>query len=418
MRYFLLVLLLVCFTSAETIEQTIIAALAHSEQYLAAVNLQRQAEESQLSIQRKYWPLLKYDYSYKYVSDVAKVETPLMSFDMGVKESYDNGLTLSWLVFDGFAREAKLSKASLTAKLAELFQYKTKREVAFNAVQYYLAVAQYAAQQKELIMAKSRIEAQRKRLLVMLEQGQSISLDVLSLDLQLSEYDQQLLLVRTQSAMAEDKLQDLAGKIQVNVFVPSLPKDVPDLAWEAIPAWQEILYQEQVNDMSEIIALAGFYPELSIYGSARTGKPGVDALENKWMSYQTMGVGLQWLLWDWGGRSAEVAAQDYSARALEQHKQELKKKINTQYTAALREYKMLQQQLELYVFSKEIAKKRADIYAAKYAQGLVSTTDYIQAQQDYALAGLKVVSCSYTVYLKAIELDYLSGQEIHKWRVS
>ena len=418
MRKIFFIIMLLSFIQAETLEQTMAAALRNSDRYQTAFALYRQAQEKQYAIQRAYLPLLKYDYTYKYVSEVSSLKTSIMDVDFGSKDTYDNGFTVNWLVFDGFGREAKLTAAEINTGLAETEVKNVQRAVVYSALRQYTSIVQLRMQQEAVQADCSRIITERNRVQHLVAQGQAIPLDVLSLDLQINGYNQQLLALKKQEATLQDNLQDDVGPVTVVTFSPVVREEIPKLLLANTTDWQKIVLQERLSTVNEIAAAADFYPDVSVYGSTRRGKPGVDQIKDKWMSYQTAGVGVQWLLWDWGGRLAESAAQKAATEAIVSQKREIKKRINTGYINACREYVLQQQQLKLCYAARDLAQKRVALFAARYVQGLVSTTDFIQAQQDYSAACLKAIDCRYAVYLKALELDYVSGKEIQEWRIS
>ena len=132
--------------SAISLKDTVALALNNNNTIKMAQNQVGRSTEEQNAAYRRLWPTLSLDSSYKYVSEIATITMPSIpgtaakDIDLGVHDTYENGLTISWLIFNGFAKEAlvRLSNIKHTAELQALS--KTKKDIALKTATIYLNI--------------------------------------------------------------------------------------------------------------------------------------------------------------------------------------------------------------------------------------------------------------------------------------
>ncbi len=423
----LVLILTVSFSAcAGTIEDLVAAALKNNPTVRSAEAREKKAEEEKKAAFRRLWPTLSLDSSYKYVSKVNTV-TIEMPMGMGSKElefgdhdTYDNGITLSWLLFNGFAKESAVYISEVKRSAMTLQTEKTKKEIAFRTVSTYLTARSLKLQQEIVQKGRDRAQLQYEKTDAWVKNDITLPIELMTISLTLSRYDQQLLSIDSSLHNAEQQLQDLTG------LTPDVPTDAFILAEDTPAALnitrnediQALLLQHDITSASRTIAGAKDYPDISAYTSARRGKPGVNPVDNEWMDYSVAGIFAQWNVWDWGARWADTAAQDNEQQNIVTQRQTLEDQLRLKYDTAVRDHETMKKQLQVLKEAASIARDRMKIIEQQAENGIVSATDFRDADADLNQAELAVMQQELLIAQKLIEIDMISGRPIKEWRIS
>lgn len=418
--------LFLCFACATAVPVQDAVALALSNNYTiqAAQASRAKANEEYNASFRRLFPTLSLDSSYKYVSDVSKITMPggpgqpAKEVEMGVHDTYDNGLTLSWLLFNGFAKESAVAMQKAKQTMAEAAAEKTRREIGFKTISAYYSAMALMLQEEQLQAGKTRAMIQRDKIKSLVDNGMGLKLDYLTMALAVDQYDQQILSARASRQLAVDQLRDLVGvSLSIQTIDPRVVTPTATFVVDGFPEWQSIVAQESLVQSAKAMAGAKNYPDLSIAASTRRGKPGVNPIDNEWMNYQTAGVSAQWNVWDWGARTADTTAQDQEALAVAAQKKSLVDSLQTKYAATVRDYNTMQEQLNVLANSVSVAREKMAIVQEQAKSGVVSATDFRDANEELTQTEMKYRQQKILLANKAAEVAYASGAAIETWRL-
>lgn len=399
-------------------------ALDNNEQIKIYNSQLVRSREELNAINRKQLPGLTLDSSYKYISEINKMELTLpgqgtKEIELGVHDTYDSGLTLSWLAFNGFGKESLVNIGENKLAVAELQLAKMKKDVAYRTAACYINAKLQKIQREVILTGRNRMQLQYNKVKSWVDNGTALPLDLMTISLSLAQYDQQLIASEAAIESAEDQLAILTGqKIEVSTDnLPELLEQVAPLSVSANEDVQILEIQRAIIENNRTLTAAANYPTLSLQTSARSGKPGVNPVDNKWMNYTTAGAVLQWNAWDWGGRAADQAAQRQDFLTWAAQQQQLRDQIKLNYNNALRDHKAMQKQLAVLKTSVKVAQDKMQIIQDQAKNGLATATDFRDADADLTQYQLKLTQQQLNLYLKLIELDQLSGKQIKDWRI-
>ncbi|MEJ2545152.1 MAG: TolC family protein [Calditrichaceae bacterium] len=410
----------------QSLKETIDLAL-EANPVIAAGKLQ--VEESKLdakSTSRSTLPQIDFDASYRHVSEVAQLDlpqinpmVPQMSVNMGVYDTYETGLTASYLLFGGFAQKNLVEMKDKTVELNNHQLNKTEKSIALEVIVKYRQVQSYQLEVEALNAAKQRIDLQIKRIRALVNQGMALSLDTLSLSLSKLNNDQKIIAAQASLETAQQELTSLVGKeIITDNKVNINESDIISLFdLEMNSDLQMLNTRRSMMHSSQAITKSGYYPKIGLFAGVKYAKPGVNFIQNKWMTYGVWGVNLNWNLFKWGADHLKSQSQKAAINAIEFQYQNLTNQLKTKYDAAVREYKALQKQKKFALTEKDVAKRKMEIIQSRYNEGMSSVTEFNDANLELTDAEINLQRQSILLAIKISEIDYLSGESINQWSI-
>ena len=386
-----------------------------------------QVEESRLdakSTSRSTLPQIDFDASYRHVSDVAQLEFPpnplgLTNVNMGVYDNYETGLTASYLLFGGFAQKNLVEMKDKTVELNNQQLTKTEKSVALEVIIKYRQVQNYQLEVEALNAARQRISLQVKRIKALVHQGMALALDTLSLSLSKLNNDQKIIAAQANLETSMQELATLVGKeIAVDKKVAITEDNLISLFdAEMNNDLQMLNTQKGMMQSNQAITKSGYYPKIGLFAGVKYAKPGVNPIQNDWMTYGVWGVNLNWNLFKWGSDHLKSQSQKAAINAIEFHYQNLTNQLKTKYDAAVREYKALQEQNKVASTARDLAKRKMEIIQSRYNEGMSSVTEFNDANLELTDAEINLQRQSILLAIKLSEIDYLSGKSINQWSI-
>ncbi|HES58851.1 MAG TPA: hypothetical protein ENO18_00340, partial [Caldithrix sp.] len=173
--------------------------------------------------------------------------------------------------------------------------------------------------------------------------------------------------------------------------------------------------RKSIMQTSQAVTKSGYYPKIGLFAGVKYAKPGVNFIENDWMTYGVWGVNLNWNLFKWGADYLKSQSQKAAIKAIEFQYQNLINQLKTKYDAAIREYKALQKQTKVAMTARNLAKRKMEIIQSRYNEGMSSVTEFNDANLELTDAEINMQRQSILLAIKRGEIDYLSGKPINEW---
>ncbi|MBN1408503.1 MAG: TolC family protein [Calditrichaceae bacterium] len=418
-----LLFVFICAAIPQSLKETIDFALGANPVIAAGKS---QVEESRLdakSTSRSTLPQIDFDASYRHVSEIAQLKFPpanplgLTNVNLGVYDTYETGLTASYLLFSGFAQKNLVAIKDQTFKLNNQQLKKTEKSIALEVIVKYRQVQSYQLEVEALNTAKQRINLQIKRIKALVNQGMALSLDTLSLSLSRLNNDQKTIAAQANLETAKQELTSLVGQeIIPNKEIGVNEGDIISLFnSEMNNDLQMLNTRKSIMQTSQAVTKSGYYPKIGLFAGVKYAKPGVNFIENDWMTYGVWGVNLNWNLFKWGADYLKSQSQKAAIKAIEFQYQNLINQLKTKYDAAIREYKALQKQTKVAMTARNLAKRKMEIIQSRYNEGMSSVTEFNDANLELTDAEINMQRQSILLAIKRGEIDYLSGKPINEW---
>ena len=425
--FFMMILLLLFFNNSisQSLKETVEMALESSPMIAAGKS---QIEESELdakSTSRSTLPQIDIDASYRHVTDRAELEFPQnssladMSANLGVFDTYESGLTANYLLFSGFAQKnlIKLKKQMVDLNNSQLTN--TEKNIVIEVIVKYRQTQNYKLEIDALKAASKRIDLQINRIKSLVDQGMALSLDTLSLALSRLNNEQKIIAAQANLETTGEELAALVGKdivIDEDIVIKTDGR-MSVLDTEMNSNLQMLNTRKQMMQSSQAITQAGYYPKIGLFAGIKYGKPGLNFIENDWMTYGVWGVNMNWNLFKWGAEHLKIQSQKAAVKTIDFQYQALGDQIKIKYDAAVREYKAVQKQYKVGISARNLAKRKMEIIQSRYNEGMSSVTDFNDANLELTDAEINLQRQSILLVLKVSEIDYLSGKSINQWSI-
>lgn len=420
MRYLLILLFLMGLGLGVTLKEALQLAQQNNCEIMAVKAIEKQSAEELSQVISKQLPMLSFEASYKYQSEVPSVVIPPTTMKLGQNNNYDTAVNLNYLLFNGFGKESQTNIAILRKEITSLQASKKTKQIAFQVVETWRELQGVVLQKKILARSKDRMSLQHKNLQALVKSGLALEIDELSLALTLKQYDlRQNELTSKQQALADQLnlligaevgMPDEAESLTINNSVKSLiPNNIEDI----------VILKEQLNVVAQqqSLATSGYWPEIGLIGSYHYGQPGVNSSKDEWMSYYYAGAVASWKFWDWGAKFADRKALSFAEESLNQQLRQLNQQLKVTYNKAKRDSELLIDSWRIQEEAVSIAKKRLSLVQLRNVSGLVSVNDYKQAENDLLESELTKHQLLVKIVLQQTLLDYLSGTKINEWSI-
>lgn len=370
-------------------------------------------------------PELNFETSYKYVSEAPSMTQPAVGLIpakttyLGVNSNYDMGFNLSYLIFNGFAKEHAISLLELQKEMARQQLSKAQKETALSVIKTYKAIQQMMVQQKISTLRFERIDLQKKKAQLKIEQGQMLSVELLTLDLAKTKLQQESINIEASLDNLQETLTNLAGRA-IQVDEPQLTKtffEIPSLNMESLEEIRFIHDQQNLLMQNKAIILSKYSPTLGFNASFKYGKPGINPPQNEWMTYYLAALAVKWPLWD--SRVAELEAQalDKELRSQAFLEDSVRKNLELTYRKAVRDYQTTLRQMDVLLQSITLSKERVRLFEQQNSQGVVSDIDYQIGQIDLKEAELTYLQAFLDLSVKMSDIYYFNSLPIQEWRI-
>jgi outer membrane protein TolC len=193
-------------------------------------------------------------------------------------------------------------------------------------------------------------------------------------------------------------LSDLIGR----PIDPSIPLAAPDLSAAVAtagsadvrdrPEYQQFQATRDVLDKTSDGLSSQLKPQLSAFGRAGYGKPGLNALSNKFDTYWLTGLQLQWSPWNWGltsrDRQINALQRDIVTSEEKAFTAGLKRAVEQDNASIDRLEAALAQDDEIIALREKIFSETRK----RYAEAVITSADYVDKQTDVLAARLSRAS--------------------------
>ena len=393
----------------------------------------KQAAE-QLGIAKSaYYPVLSGIAAFADQRTISPFPKPLAprGYTMVEVPAIQPELTLDYLLFDFGKREAKIDAAAAEKLAAGANFIRANQEVAFGvATAYYkLQTAQerLTATQETLKTAQTTQDAAEAQL----NNGRSTLPDVLNaraetsqavFDNESADGDQKIARVVLTEAIGAEPSPNIiidrqdktslpqALTMTIEALIDRAIQDRPDLAAQAA----EIRAADQEARAAKAeylprIALSATGAQTSIWPTSDYGQLG-NASEPTW----SVGLGIEWRLFDGGARKNELAIAQSKGRAARDEMREKQDQATREVWTAYIGFRtaMRKQQAAEALLESANASYSASLDAYKY--GVKNLIDVVTAEKQLAQARLSGVAARSELFLQAVNLEFVTGNLLRK----
>ncbi len=337
-----------------------------------------------------------------------------------------SSLNLTYPLFTGLKREALVAQTEKAIQIAEQGQRKTNLEVVRDVKKYFYA-AQFAQQMEQLTSdTLERFQALEDLTERLFQNG---SLKVKKTDYLRSKTTTALTRTVLSEAryaleMAHEALGNAMGQAWDEHFVLAEPSETTPLneslqalvetAQSFNPELQQLRLAVQISDDQITEAQSGYYPMIGFHASAynvqNDYKSGLTNKANRdgW----TIGIGMQWQLFDGFLTAGKVDQAKAQQRKLESQQVLLDQAIALQVKQQFLSIKTANTQTKDSQNAANFASENRKLHMRAYQDELVETKDVIEAQVVETFAQGAHFRSQYALEMGLLSLEYLIGQHV------
>lgn len=436
----LVVLLCVCaMTTPSSAELTQTLTLAQARELarrqnpavLAAAQMIASATAQREEAQAARLPSLSVSARYARLSDVppATVQVPLppplpssIQLAPTILNSYTLTAAVSAPVFTGFRLENRVKAADYLARAATHDLNASEAETDLNVDQAYWRLHSTRSAKRTISESLRLVEAHLADVRKMRQVGLTTDDDVLAVEVRLSEARLREIQVEHAAAMAQAALCNMLSlpldtRIALADSPRAITRTVPSqdslerMAITARPEMRALAQRREALDRQVAIAGGGRLPNVMVQANYELSNPNQRYFpaEEKWHDTWNVGVGLSWMVWDWGTVSHQTGKARADLRQSDERTRQLREGIALQ---------VMQSRLAVLEATRRIAvaeegvrqaEARYRSVRARFAVGTASNTDVLDAENALERAQLDLIQAIVDQNISWATLDYAIG---------
>jgi outer membrane protein TolC len=404
--------------------QTVEIALANDNNVQAARAVFDASTNDIARARADYYPklFLAGNYSHVSLTNELSLNLPFPGGDRKIKIATDNpfstGFTMTGEIFTFGRRPAAVAVAGANNRTDEL-RYKNMRKIIFDlAARAYISVV-FCEQSSGLL----RTESRRFDLIAKLVEdryalGTISEYEVLQTKLRQENYRSSAIEMTNNLASARLNLAKLLNIPEEKL--PGLIDNLDDslLIIPAADSWQDIWerredYLDAHNAVEKAksirrIAKSGYFPDVSLFASYlwRNGnQPDLNQIKGSY----SLGINLNWLLFDGFGRRAEIRKNDQLIKAASISADEYRRTIPNQIKNQFLMLQNSRSKIEIQAKALALAEKAMSIARTRFEIGDLTMIEFLDTENNLALAELGLLKSKLDYLVNQLDLKKVTG---------
>lgn len=323
---------------------------------------------------------------------------------------------LGWLLFDFGRRESQMNTSKIVYEISNLKTEATRANLFQELVRRYYAVSlsrlRIDTADDALTSARSLYDQARARV----DEGLAVNSDLLSAQVYSSRREQEKIDAIQQLQTSIAALWELLGRptdedVMTDPLI-ELEFDDKDLSWwlqEMKERRPELKIVREGNSLSEKevqVQETKFLPALQAWSSYEWHGQSLDYTGNSWGA----GFELRWNLFRGSSDYQQLSAAKLKAKKAVEQQRETENALWLQQQIAYSRYQSAKEKCKVSKAAQEQGLENRRIYAERYASGLVSIQDSLQADSAYSQTRLLYSQNLYELYVAYADLLTAAGR--------
>jgi outer membrane protein TolC len=319
--------------------------------------------------------------------------------------NFRTAINLKWSVFDQMQSSARVAQARIGQEQADHQKEMVNQQVRFEVIRAYFGVL-LAQQRKDVTEeAVKMAESDRRRVDDLFRAGLVVQSDLLSAEVQLSEFRQQQVqasgdivtahaFLNTVLGTPVQTIQRVTGQLTDKPFLMAEPDQLIRQAFQSRPDYARAGSVVRSSEEGVRGAKGNYLPRVDVFSSY--GISGRDLTGGS--SDYAVGAGLTFDLFDFGrGARLDKARAAQSTAAAEQ--EHLSNQIRLEVIQAYQDYLSARERLKVADQTVTQAQEALRIVQDRYKEGLTTITEVLRAETAYLRTRLNLISSRYDYYI-------------------
>jgi multidrug efflux system outer membrane protein len=366
-------------------------------------------------------PVLGAGGAYQYTTEHMQKQVtmgpalPALSLEFGDGHVADLNLGLALPVYTGGELSHAVAAAAAGSRAAALREDSARLDLSRNVRQSFCAAMARRDQLQATELAVTRLRRHLATVVDARKAGAATDEACLRAEVRLNQAAQR----RRLAAAASDSAGLVLGRLVGTAGTVVSP--LGDAAATLLPAAGDTATTMRA-DLAALAAESDRQRELAAAARGRLlprvladvrahyARPGVDLLANEWMGYGTVGVSVDWPLWDGGARTARSGQASARARWLEAQQRDLTEAVATAAATAGSALAAACDQEAQAVERARLQARLLEMVEGRYAQQAATETEYLDAQDELTQAELELALARARVRLAETALLWTRGR--------
>ena len=406
---------------ALTLDECIAHATASSQALHSSRNRHDAARARANSAQANRWPTLGAAAAYDYASEVTSIDIPLgptpRTIEFGDGNTYRFSLGVDVPLYTGGAlgatARAERAEAGAAAHDVAADSLGVVRDV---RAAFFRALGS-RSQLDAARVAVRRLERHLEQIRGRIDIGTASEEERVQATARLYGAEQRMLRAELESVTDELALGTAIGRpgdrvapggaLDASLLSGATPGDG---TFESRPELAALGARRDESDLRARAALGALLPSVVASAHMSYGRPGVDPVENEWMSWASARVSLAWTLFDRGARHQRVEAARATARAIDATRSDLHRRLQGAFETARVRLDFAMRQSAKASQRVEAERRRLELVGGRREQGMATETELLDAHDDLADAEASEVAARAAVRLAESDLLYAAGR--------
>ncbi|WP_027124992.1 TolC family protein [Gelidibacter mesophilus] len=323
-------------------------------------------------------PQLSFDAQATYQSDVIEVPIPNSNIEPLNKDQYRATLSVNQLIYNGGATDASLdvksSQLKTKQKQVEVNLYQLKQKI--NQLYFSILLSQ---ETHLLLKAKQeQLQAKLSEVTSGIKYGDILPSSEKVLEVELVKINQQLTEVESNKVSLIETLSNVIGQpLSTSVlFQNTLVETVSETELNRPELELFQLKKDEIESNEALIAKQNA-PKLLGFATGGYGNPGLNPLDNSLQAFYTVGVKLNWNVFDWNSNKKQRESLSINKDLIDTETETFKLNTNTELNQQQKEIEKIEafitSDLEIIDLRKEVL-KMAD---SQLKNGVITSSAYI-----------------------------------------
>ncbi len=323
-------------------------------------------------------PQLNLDAQATYQSDVIEIPIPNTNIEPLNKDQYRATLSVNQLIYNGgitnASLDAKTAHGKTKQKEVEVSLYQLKQQIN----QFYFSVL-LAQETNALLVAKqAQLQAKLSEVKTGIEYGVVLPSSDKVLEAELLKINQQLITVEASKMVLIESLSTIIGiplTISTTFQNPLVETSInSELNRPELELFQ--LKKEEIESNEALLAKQNA-PKLMGFATGGYGNPGLNMLDNSFQAFYTVGVKLNWKVFDWNTTKKQRKSLSITKDIIDTETETFKLNTSTELNRQQKEIKKLEALISSDI---EIIKLREEVLKSADSQlknGVITASAYI-----------------------------------------
>lgn len=323
-------------------------------------------------------PQLSFDAQATYQSDVIEVPIPNSNIEPLNKDQYRATLSVNQLIYNGGATDASLavksSQLKTKQKQVEVNLYQLKQKI--NQLYFSILLSQEThlllkAKQEQLQAKLSEVTSGIKYGVILPSSDKVLEAELLKINQQLTEVESnKLSLIET--------LADIIGQpLNASVHFQNTLVETASTTELNRPELELFQLKKDEIESNEALVTKQNAPKLLGFATGGYGNPGLNMLDNSFQAFYTVGVKLNWNVFDWNSNKKLRESLSINKDIIDTETETFKLNTNTELNQQQKEIEKIEafiaSDLEIIDLRKEVLKS-AD---SQLKNGVITSSAYI-----------------------------------------